>query len=44
MFSMSHPTDAVRRMNAHGTTLAVVLEKPEQLVLSRLALTDAGRG
>ena len=29
-------------MNAHGTTLAVVLEKPEQLVLSRLALTDAG--
>jgi 3-hydroxyethyl bacteriochlorophyllide a dehydrogenase len=29
-------------MNAHGTTLAVVLEKPEQLVLSRLALSEAG--
>lgn len=29
-------------MNAHGTTVAVVLEKPEQLVLSRLALTEPG--
>jgi 3-hydroxyethyl bacteriochlorophyllide a dehydrogenase len=29
-------------MNAHGDTLAVVLEKPEHLVLSRLALAAAG--
>jgi len=29
-------------MNAHGNTLALVLEKPEHLVLSRLALSAAG--
>jgi 3-hydroxyethyl bacteriochlorophyllide a dehydrogenase len=29
-------------MNLHGNTLAVVLEKPEHLVLSRLDLTAAG--
>ena len=29
-------------MNSPGNTLAVVLEKPEHLVLSRLALTPAG--
>src|SRR5208283_3157511 len=31
-------------MNAHANTLAVVLEKPEHLVLSRLALAAPGEG
>ena len=31
-------------MNAHSNTLAVVLERPEHLVLSRLALNAAGEG